>query len=197
MEMNPDVYNKWKKIENTSISSSGDFVCYRLTQETGNESLHIYNTRTKRSKVFPRASNPQFTFDGSHIVFKINPDYSDVRKKKFDKVKNDKLPKDTLAIYNLLSGSLEKFPNIKSYNIPDKWDSYVFVQIPGSTAQKKNAGKKKQKNKLLIINTDLNKVDTLHNISTIELAKESKTLVVVSEANESLGRNGNKKNGPG
>ncbi len=44
-------------------------------------------------------------------------------------MKDEDLPKDTLGLYDLEQGRLEKIPRMKNFAVPEKWSGWLFYQI--------------------------------------------------------------------
>lgn len=133
----------WKEIDNTRISDDGRWVTYQLTPIEGDPSLHIYDGQTGKSVSFERASGARLSVDGRYAVFTIEAPADSVRALRRQKVKDDDLPKDTLAIYNLATGDLEKIPSVKSFQLPDKWSGWLAYHLEptGDVNGKKENGK--------------------------------------------------------
>ena len=133
-------YDEWRTIENQSISSNGKFVQYTLgSHGYADPILKLHDDKGKELLSYDRASKGKFTWETSHLIFKISPADTTLRNLKRIKTKKDKLPKDTLAIYQLASGSLVKIPHLQSYKTPEKWDGWIAYQtvLQPDTANKK------------------------------------------------------------
>ena len=50
------------------------------------------------------------------------------------KIKKDKLPTDSLGIYNINKKTLVKIANVKSYKIPEKWEGYIAYKTSFKSA---------------------------------------------------------------
>ena len=55
---------------------------------------------------YPRVSKSQFTHDSKYVLFTVNAWKDSIVELKRRKVKKEKLPKDTLVIYNIKKKSL-------------------------------------------------------------------------------------------
>ena len=80
-------------------------------------------------------------------------------KRKNKKIKKDKLPKDTLGIYQLESGAFDKIANVKSYKVPEKWSGYVAYML--EDIKEKKTAKKEEENPSSFVTKKKKKKNTL------------------------------------
>jgi hypothetical protein len=122
--------NRWRKIEQTQVTADGQWVAYLLTPTTqGDNTLCLWNAQTQQTTTFERAAEPKFSEDGQYLVLKIKPPLDTLKAQRRRKVKDEDLPADTLGIYALASGSLQKFPKVRSYSLPEKWSGWIAYQL--------------------------------------------------------------------
>ncbi len=192
-----DVYT-WNVIKNQSISNDGNFIMYAL--ERGEKDHHLKIKNTSGDLVFhhERSEQGRFTFNSNHALFTIKAWKDSVMEMKRRKVKKDKLPKDTLGIYNIKSGDITKIPQVKSYRIPEKWSGYVAYYLndikkskakpdkkKDSTVTSKKSKKVKKVSKvngyhLVLRNLDTQKEDTIKYVTNYSFAKEGKQLTYIT-----------------
>lgn len=115
----------WNRIQNSQISNDGNWVVYTLKAEEGDATLNIWNAKNGQTTSFDRAEGSDISADSRYVVFKIKAAQDSIKAMKRKKVKKDKMPKDTMAIYDLANGNLEKIANVKSFSLPDKWDGWL------------------------------------------------------------------------
>jgi hypothetical protein len=128
IEMN-DV-QRWKSIEKQIISNDGQWVAYQTrTVAEGDATLQLWHSTKQTTIAFPRSESPVFSEDGQWLTFTIKTALDTVRTLKRKKVKADDLPKDTLGIYNLNTGNLEKIARIKGYSMPEYWSGWLIVHV--------------------------------------------------------------------
>ena len=204
----PD-FEIWNTIQNQKISSDGNYVMYSL--EKGEKDSHLKIKDGKATLLFEheRSSKGQFTFDSKNAVFTIYTWKDSLKELKRQKVKKANLPKDTLALYSLESNKLVKIPNVKSYQIPQKWAGYLAYQLepiqvkkekkegeeskePEEPEEKETPKKKKAKkvNKdngfhLVVRNLVSAKQDTFKYVTSYTFAKEGKRLAFVTTGSDS------------
>ena len=127
--MTHDVYKIWKKIDNAKISNDGQWVAYgTMCNAECDGTLNLWNASKGTTLSFDRGYDAQFSFDNAYLFFKIKQPLDSLKAKRRKKVKDDDLPKDSLAILTLLDGSITKIANIKSYAAPIKWAGFVAFQ---------------------------------------------------------------------
>ena len=135
--MDASVFDEWKTINEVQISNDGRWVTYNKSVEEQDKELILYNTETKQSKSFPRSSAAQISHDNGFLIYKSAPPQDSLREMRRRKVKKDDLPGDTLCIYNLRTGYLEKIADFKNYKSPKEWGPVLLYQMK---AQKKGKG---------------------------------------------------------
>jgi acetyl esterase/lipase len=122
--------HRWKKIEQQRISNDGEWVAWTQSPVTeGDATLHLWNNTSGATVVFPRGSEPRFSEDNKWIFFRIKPSLDSLKALRRKKVKEEDLPKDSLGIYDLTRGSLEKLPRLKNFTVPEKWSGWLFFNI--------------------------------------------------------------------
>lgn len=176
----PD-FEIWNTIENQTISRNGNFIMYSL--EKGEADNHLKIKAPKASTIFEheRGENGRFTFDSQFALFTIKAWQADVREMKRSKVKKDKMPQDTLGIYNLKSGAITKIPHLKGYKTPEKWAGYLAYQLAKISGDKSD---KKVSNDngyhVVLRNLNTGSQDTLKYVTDYLFAKEGKRLAYIT-----------------
>ncbi len=126
--MTPETFNIWNTIKETLISNDGQYVVYNVGNESGDPTLHIYSHATGNTIRFHRGSKPQISADNQWLVFKLSAAVDTIRQLKRQKVKKDKLPKDSLVIYHLKDRSVTTIPDVQSYQLPKKWNDWLVYK---------------------------------------------------------------------
>ncbi len=124
--------HRWRKIERPRLSPDGQWVAYLLEPVTeGDAALHLWNASTGETTVFERAAEPQFSADGRYLVFRIKPPLDSLKTLRRRKVSSEDLPRDSLGIYALQGGALQRIPQVHSFALPEKgpgnWLAYQLV----------------------------------------------------------------------
>ncbi len=184
--MTPDVYNEWKRIENTTISHTGKYISYELSVEAGDKELYLYREDDRQTKKFARASSASFDAKSSLLLFKIHPAYDSLRVLKLKGTKSEDLPSDTLCVYDLANGEMKKFPDIQSFYQPQEWAGFTVAKTVPSKEKLTKKESKDNGSKLLIIDHTSGSVDTLQYVTDISLAKDKPGLIFISTGDDSL-----------
>jgi len=122
--------HRWRKIEQQKLSNNGKWALWTQTSVSeGDATLHLWSAASGATKVFLRSTEAQFSDDSKWLVFKIKPALDTLKALRRKKVKDEDLPKDTLGIYELASGKLEKIPRLKNFSLPEKWSGWLMFQI--------------------------------------------------------------------
>ncbi|MDO8366751.1 MAG: prolyl oligopeptidase family serine peptidase [Saprospiraceae bacterium] len=122
--------HRWRKIEQQKLSNNGQWAVWAQTPVSeGDASLHLWSAASGATLIFPRGTEAQFSDDSKWLVFKIKPALDTLKALRRKKVKDEDLPKDSLGIYDLSNGNLEKIPRLKNFSIPEKWSGWLAFQI--------------------------------------------------------------------
>ena len=110
------VFDGWQAVANTTISPSGKVVTYEVNPQEGDGTLYIRVAGKKQDRTIeiPRGYKATVLEDDSYAVCQIKPYFQKTRRAKIDKKKADEMPKDSLAVVNLKTGEVVKFPDVKS-----------------------------------------------------------------------------------
>lgn len=133
------VYNGWKNLSNIQFTKDGLWVSYEIKPAKGDGKLYIYNTEKGTTDSIARATRARFSPDGSFLVFKIIPQYDTLRQMKLNKVRRNKLPKDSMGVLLLAKDSLIKIPQVKIIKMADSAANFIVYQSQKSFKPKKKA----------------------------------------------------------
>lgn len=195
----PD-FDIWNTIKNQTISNDGQFVMYSLEKGEKDNFLKIKDAKAILVFDHERADRGSFTYDSNFALFTIKAWKDSVLELKRAKVKKDKMPKDTLGIFNLKRNSLIKIANVKSYKLPEKWSGYVAYLLEdikqdkkqekkekdttstGKKEKKKAAKKVSKKNGFHLVLRSLitNNQDTIKFVTNFVFAKEGRRLAYIT-----------------
>ena len=122
--------HRWRKIEQQKLSNNGRWAYWaQISVSEGDATLHLWNAASGTTTVFPRSTDGQFSDDSKWLIFRIKPALDTLKTLRRKKVKDEDLPKDTLAIYDLTNKKLEKIPRLKNFSLPEKWSGWLAFQI--------------------------------------------------------------------
>ncbi|HRO73460.1 MAG TPA: hypothetical protein PK611_07300, partial [Saprospiraceae bacterium] len=125
-KMTPEVYSQWNKLSNVKISDYANTVTYILEKEIGDKKMAAYLTGTDTTLFFSRVSQSFHDPSGKYIIYTHNISYDSLQSLKRKKTKKDKLPKDSLTIYNTITHQKTPFNNIEKVFISDNYGDYIF-----------------------------------------------------------------------
>jgi dipeptidyl aminopeptidase/acylaminoacyl peptidase len=198
-------FDIWNTLNGQALSNDGNYVLYTLQKGEKDHTIKIKNTTGIQLLEHQRAENGLFTYHSTHALFTIKPWKDSILEMKRRKVKKDKMPKDTLAIFNLTDNTLEKIPNVKSYRVPQKWSDIVAYYLDEQPAKKKEnkdndeteeeKSKKEKKPKkvsekngyhLVIRNLEDAKEDTIRFVTNFVFSKEGKRLTYTTTGDNGL-----------
>jgi len=143
----------WNTIEAEAISPNGNLVVYNLQHDNSDSYLILKDASGDTVFEHERASKGQFSYDSKFLAFTIKPWKDTINNMQRRKVKKDKLPKDSLGIYNVDTKELIKLPYLKSFSLPEKWSGYLayyseeFKENNKTTEEDTTAVKKDSKKK--------------------------------------------------
>ena len=101
-------YSLWNVIKNKAISNDGKYVLYSLEQGEKDHYFKIQDGEGNYLLAYDRGQKGKFTYDSKFALFTIKAWKDSVLNLKRKKVKKDKLPKDSLGIFNIVSNKLQK-----------------------------------------------------------------------------------------
>ena len=175
----PD-FDIWNKIVNQEISSEGNFIMYSI--EKGEKDQHIIIKDNEGNLILDneRSEDGKFTYDSKFAVFKIKAWKDSITEMKRKNVEKEKLPRDSIGLFNLENNSLHKIANVKSYKLPKKWSgflAYTYDKTPLEQNNKLKDSINSEKGYPLIIrNLKTNKEDTIPFVTNYTFAKEGMVL---------------------
>ncbi|MGB0430037.1 MAG: alpha/beta hydrolase family protein [Bacteroidia bacterium] len=123
-----DDFNKWKRIENTRISTNGNYVMYKLSPEVGNKTLVINSVSNDKTDTLKRVSAANFAFNGNYAIATVVTDYEAIRQLKLKKEKKENYPKDSLYLVDLKTFDHQFIDLVKSWKTPEtngEWLAYL------------------------------------------------------------------------
>lgn len=136
------VYDSWNSIADVKQSVSGKLISYQINPLKGDGTLFVELIDGSQKRSFARGSNLTISKSEEFVIFQIKPQADTVRALKLAKAKEDKFPKDSLAIYFPKTDSLRIIPEIKSYQLSE---SVLFAYLSGNDERKDCPAKKKCK----------------------------------------------------
>ncbi len=171
--------SSWKEIRSPQISNNGTWIAYMLQPIEGDGKTILYHGANQKERVFERGENPTFSADNQFLIFRIKPHQDSIRQLKLAKVNKKEWPQDTLAVLNLSTDELRKFPYLKSFKVPTKWPGWLAAHFDAKAHQDENLTK--TENGPLVI-LDLNNMTAFRVPQTNDyvLAEKTPKLAMIS-----------------
>ncbi len=185
------VYDSWNSIADVNQSTTGALITYIIKPAEGDGQLFIENTETNETRSFNRGDKAKINYNEQFIVFRVQPEFDTIRSLKLAKVKKDKMPKDTLAIYWPKTDSLMLVPKVKSFKLSEEndWLAYLSTDDHTPECEKKKCKLFKKKNKcvkpetsgtsLTILNPVTGFMIEIHQVVDYTLSKNGNYLAYV------------------
>lgn len=129
-------FDDWKKVSNHSLSNDGNWAAFSVNPQEGDGVLTIRNTGKNTEINIPRGHSVEFTADSRWAIASVKPLFQDTRKAKIDKKKDFDMPQDSLAIINLKSLTVTKFPRVSGFKIAKKGSGWVAYECTDTTVTK-------------------------------------------------------------
>jgi dienelactone hydrolase len=169
----------WKSIASPLISNDGRWVGYQLKPNEGDPTLVLYDTRQQQEHAFARGKDLALSADSRWAAFLIEAPEDTLKALRRRKVKKEDLPKDTLALFNLADGRLEKIAAVKSFLLPAKWEGWLAYHLhpakaDSATADSVKVKKESEANGSRLIVRDLRQAreDTIAYVKAVIAAEE-------------------------
>lgn len=182
-------FKDWNVISNGNISYNGDYISYERAPQKGDGNLIIYDGN--KSDTIPRGYAATFGAENDFIVFKIRQPELTVRQAKKDKVKKDKMPQDSLGIYNIKKEEIYKFSNLKSYKLPEEnsnWVAFISETVRDTTGIEKNANKRKKHtgDDLILFKIQNGDTSVFRNVTEYHYSKLGDAIYFSTQAEDSV-----------
>ena len=132
-------YDQWETLGEKLISTQGNIIAYTVNPQEGDGRLEIAKPNGTKIKTIARGYNATITNNERYVIFKIKPFFKDTRDAKIKKKKPDEMPKDTLAIYEIATDSLQKIAKVKNYKTIEKGDGWLAYLLDKATPEKPKA----------------------------------------------------------
>ncbi|MBU1370693.1 MAG: prolyl oligopeptidase family serine peptidase [Bacteroidetes bacterium] len=198
IELNHTQHQHWFTLQREQISNDGHWFVYERNPYRGDGHLIIQHLDKNFADTLERAKAAKFSAENDWLAYTIYPAYDSVKKLQLDGIKKDKLPKDSLGIFDLATRKLEKLPAVKSFRYPVKagnllvwlhesdYTPEMFQQADSLEKKNKKKAKKDDPAWLGLRNPETGEKRYFKNVSHYELAEKSNTLFFASKAVDSI-----------
>ncbi len=177
------VYDSWQSVGNTVLSPDGSVIAYEVNPQEGDGTLTIRTFGKKgREITIPRGYRAQILDNSRFAVCLIKPEFQKTRRAKIDKKKADAMPKDSLAIINLATGEITKYPDVKGYKLGKHAQQVMAFATADTTFIPKAERKKKdQGGPVAVYHFADGHLDTLRHITEYVFTKDGSQLALVRQ----------------
>lgn len=155
-----NVYDSWQSVRFLQMSNNGKFASYMVCPQEGDSLTVIKKADGETLLAIERGYAGKFTYDSRFFICKIKPFYTAIRQAKIDRKKLDDMPKDSLAIVNLATGSVEKLANLKNFKTAEEGTSLVAYLLE----IKNNKNPQSTKDSTISTTQLQKKIDSLNNL---------------------------------
>ena len=183
-----DDYDPWKSVQKTILSNDGQWVAYEINPQQGDGELIVEAPTRSRRLSFARGYDASFSADATYLVVKIKPTRESVRVAKKNKVKPDKMPKDSLVVVRLSDGEKRTFANVVSFQIGEdsgNWLAFMSKKeekketTPKAPKEKKS--KKPKGDQLTVLNMAGNEAFSIENVSDYAISAQGNRILWTRE----------------
>lgn len=183
--LNPEVYDGWQQVQDSQLTNDGKFSGYIIAPQEGDDVLFVRELKSEKSISFPRGTDLLFTSSSKFGILRIKPFYKDLKAVKDKKLKRDKLTNDSLAIINLRTQEITKFPNLKSFKTPKKGGSWL-AYLTSTEKEKEDDKDKDQDTKvtsgtLTLVNLDTGKKMIYKDVLDYSFDEQGNSLAFITQ----------------
>ena len=113
--------DRWRYLSGQRYSDDGAWAAWREWPDTiGDGEVIVRSTDGRTTHRIARGDNGQVTTDGRFAVALVKPAYDSTRAAKMAGKKGEKLPKDSLVVIDLATGSRFGYAKVKSFALPER-----------------------------------------------------------------------------
>ena len=174
------VYDSWESISQVVISNDGLYAAYTVAPQDGDSVLYVMNVKTQVSTRINRGFNAQITDDSRYVVFQIKPTQAEKKEARLKKKSADEQPADSLGWLQLGTQKVKKFPDVKSYKMPEKSSGFFAytTRMPKDTATQK---KDEKPESLIVYYFKSGMYDTIPYVNNFIVSKNGKYLAYTTK----------------
>lgn len=161
------VYDKWQSIGSPLVSNNGNVVVYTVSPQEGDTLLYIHTGKKSKPIKVERGKRPHITWDSRYVVCVVKAPFATRRKARIKKWKNDKFPKDSIAVVNVYTGKIKKYPFASDFKIGARSiETFAFLSSDTTIIAKKERNKKDIGKPMLVCRLNGLAADTLNHVSS-------------------------------
>ena len=173
--MDHDVYDGWQRVVTPQLTADGSVLSYQIAPQEGDAELILRRVFDGKEVRIPRGSG--LLTDGQWAYCLVKPEFQKTRQAKIEKKKADQMPKDSLAVVNLKTLDVKKYPDVKAFKSgTDKMPFAAYTFDKG----------------LVVVNPTAGTVDTLKHVDQFVFSRDGARLALTfkKDKKDSLSYNG-------
>ena len=192
-----DIYDSWQSVSGLTLSDDGSAMVWSVNPQEGDGTLYARKQSPARGGktakagkkatgeqlAIPRGYQPTLSPDGRWLVCRIKPEFAKTRQERIAKKKKDEMAKDTLAVVNLTTMEIKKFPSVDSYSAGKLGMPFIaykssWKETPAGKAPK---AKPASKSGLILLTPGTWQADTLKHIDKYTFNNDGSLLALTSK----------------
>jgi len=176
-KLEPEDYGQWQRIGSTEFAPNGNWFAYTIDLQDGDGWLNLKKVRSDSTGTytFMHGERPAFSEDGKWAAFLIGMSEDKEEKLK----KQDKQPKNKLAVMNLATAKVDTFFNISSFEFSGNGN---FLAI-----KKYKPNGVKTGSDIILRNLQTGTNQIIGNVGDHAFSEEGRFLAVMIDASDKLG----------
>ena len=181
-----DAFDSWQSVSGVTLSDDGRVMVWNVNPQEGDGTLYVRIKGTsKKGKAasvgvktleIPRGYQAKIDPDGKWLICRIKPEFAKTRQEKIDKKKKENTSKDSLAVIDLYSLNIKKFPSVESVYC----GTFGMPFLAYKTAWKEGE-KKTLKEGMVLLTPGTWHADTLKNIDHLLFSNKGDLLAMSSK----------------
>jgi dipeptidyl aminopeptidase/acylaminoacyl peptidase len=190
-----NVYDSWRSLGSQQISEDGKWVTYVVSPQQGDGWLYVVNATSGSKDSVARGERAVFSPESKYMVYQVIPAFDETRQAKKKKLKEDKMPKNSLEIRLLPGNEVIRIPGVKSFAVAEKnslWMAYLLekkivdkteknqkkdtAKIAEPVPQKKTKTADPKGTELVIYNPVLKSEYRYQDVTDFVVARDGKTI---------------------
>lgn len=108
-----DDYDSWQSVASVSLSPDGRFLLWSVNEQEGDRTFFIRSVETGREVAVERGTLPLLDPAGRWVYLTVKPLFSQTRQARIKKAKPSDMPKDSLAVVDLSTLTVKRYPSVK------------------------------------------------------------------------------------
>ncbi len=115
----------WQRITQQEIADNGEWVACKMEPWKGDATVFLYGKKGKEVATFPAVDRFQFSASSAYLLVGKKPEMAVVEALKLKKVKEDKMPMNSLVLY-AVKGKSENIDSVKTYQMAQEADWLAY-----------------------------------------------------------------------